>query len=98
MTSVMITSAPSRAQVTAWARPCPRAPPVMRATLPSSIPIATPVEDGGAFAARAENCAYTDGMQEEGRLLDGSHDNPLTALVSFLSGNPAGCVHRRVRS
>src|SRR5580700_6801293 len=49
MTSATITSAPSRAQVTAWARPCPRAPPVMRATLPSSIPIATPVEDGGAL-------------------------------------------------
>jgi hypothetical protein len=55
MTSTMITSAPSRAHVTAWARPCPRAPPVMKATLPSSIAIATPVLEGGAFAARVEN-------------------------------------------
>jgi hypothetical protein len=37
--STMITSAPSRAQVRAWARPWPREPPVMRATLPSSIPM-----------------------------------------------------------
>src|ERR1051326_7204146 len=37
--SMMITSAPSRAQVHACARPCPLAPPVMKATLPSSIPI-----------------------------------------------------------
>src|ERR1700760_704920 len=37
--STMITSAPSRAQVSAWARPWPRDPPVTRATLPSSIPM-----------------------------------------------------------
>src|SRR5580658_1111923 len=37
--STMTTSAPSRAEVTACARPCPREPPVIRATLPSSIPM-----------------------------------------------------------
>src|ERR1700760_1704749 len=40
--STMTTSAPSRAQVTACARPCPRDPPVIRATLPSSIPMLKP--------------------------------------------------------
>ncbi len=37
--SMMTTSAPSRAHVTACARPWPREPPVMRATFPSSIPM-----------------------------------------------------------
>src|SRR5690606_26160322 len=37
--SQMTMSAPSRARVTACERPCPRAPPVMTATLPSSLPM-----------------------------------------------------------
>ena len=37
--SHMTTSAPSRARVTACARPCPRAAPVTNATLPSSAPM-----------------------------------------------------------
>src|SRR4051795_7189575 len=35
-------SAPASASAIAWARPCPRAPPVMSATLPSSLPMSTP--------------------------------------------------------
>src|SRR4051794_33735629 len=38
-TSVMITCAPSDANSRASAAPCPRAPPVISATLPSSFPI-----------------------------------------------------------
>src|SRR3954464_14698242 len=34
-----MTSAPSDANLTACARPCPRAAPVMKATLPPSVPI-----------------------------------------------------------
>src|SRR4051812_20556101 len=37
--STSTTSAPSRAEVRACARPCPRAPPVISATLPSSSPM-----------------------------------------------------------
>jgi hypothetical protein len=41
-TSKAMTSAPSPARVTAWARPWPRAAPVTSATSPSSVPIAPP--------------------------------------------------------
>src|SRR3954452_13651688 len=40
--STSTTSAPSRAEVRACARPCPRAPPVISATLPSSSPMTFP--------------------------------------------------------
>src|SRR4051794_3880033 len=36
--STAMMSAPSSASSTAWLRPCPRAAPVMNATLPSSLP------------------------------------------------------------
>src|SRR5690349_3337296 len=36
--STAMMSAPSSASLTAWLRPCPRAAPVMKATLPSTRP------------------------------------------------------------
>src|ERR1700677_1340001 len=47
-------SAPCRARVTAWARPCARAAPVTKATLPLSIPTSAPVMSWSA--ARWEWC------------------------------------------
>src|SRR5262245_49808107 len=40
--------APSCASRTAWERPCPRAPPVMNATLPSNRPIVRPFSLSGS--------------------------------------------------
>src|SRR5436190_5497071 len=44
-TSVMITCAPSSANNRASAAPCPRAPPVISATLPSSLPMTGKLEE-----------------------------------------------------
>src|SRR4051812_6090184 len=44
-TSVMITCAPSSANNRASAAPCPRAPPVISATLPSSFPMARKLQE-----------------------------------------------------
>ena len=41
--STAMMSAPSSASRTAWLRPCPRAAPVMNATLPSTRPMACPL-------------------------------------------------------
>ena len=40
--STAMMSAPSCANRTAWLRPCPRAAPVMNATLPSTRPVIDP--------------------------------------------------------
>ena len=48
--------APSSASRMAWDRPCPRATPLMNATLPSSFPIVSPVAfDAGGPAAAPDN-------------------------------------------
>ena len=45
-------SAPSSASRMAWLRPCPRAAPVMNATLPSKRPIGFPFADWCGPAGR----------------------------------------------
>src|SRR5690625_4878247 len=47
-TSTAMMSAPSVAIRTAWARPCPRAAPVMNATLPASRPVIPLPSVGGS--------------------------------------------------
>src|SRR3981189_3740506 len=69
--SVITTSAPSAATASAWARPCPRAPPVMKATRPSSCPMATPLSGDlplhrrhavGVDELRGHPCAARGGL------------------------------------
>src|SRR6202020_1015521 len=56
-------SAPCRARVTAWARPCARAAPVTKATLPLSIPTSTPLCHGQRLGASGARRAACDGCR-----------------------------------
>ena len=56
----MATSAPSRANSTATARPMPESPPVISATLPSSLPAA--LYSGASYCGRGRSSASMPGF------------------------------------
>ena len=72
--------APSRARRTAWLRPCPRATPVMKATLPSTEP-----------TVRALTSSRVIGLKsDEGNRVTPLHSNMVTVSAK-VAGKPAAC-------
>src|SRR4051812_42071329 len=77
-TSVMTTCAPSDANNRASAAPCPRAPPVISATLPSSFPMKRTLDElderSGAFGVLVRDLEQ-DAIEDE-ELRDPEHAEP----------------------